>query len=57
MAPFVKDNLGKKVTMVYPDFAFGHDQRDYFSAAFECVNTSRATKIDKIYLNIFISPP
>jgi branched-chain amino acid transport system substrate-binding protein len=35
MAPFVKDNLGKKVTMVYPDFAFGHDHRDYFSAAFE----------------------
>ena len=35
MAPFVKENLGKKVTMVYPDFAFGHDHRDYFSAAFE----------------------
>jgi len=35
MAPFVKDNVGKKVTMVYPDFAFGHDHRDYFSAAFE----------------------
>jgi len=25
MAPFVANNLGKKVTMVYPDFAFGHD--------------------------------
>ena len=35
MAPFVADNLGKKVTMVYPDFAFGHDHRDYFSAAIE----------------------
>jgi branched-chain amino acid transport system substrate-binding protein len=35
MAPFVADNLGKKVTMIYPDFAFGHDHRDYFSAAFE----------------------
>ena len=35
MAPFVKENVGKKVTMIYPDFAFGHDHRDYFSAAFE----------------------
>ncbi|MDK3073745.1 ABC transporter substrate-binding protein [Sedimentitalea sp. JM2-8] len=35
MAPFVSGNLGKKVTMIYPDFAFGHDHRDYFSAAIE----------------------
>lgn len=35
MAPFISDNLGKKVTMIFPDFAFGHDHRDYFSAAFE----------------------
>lgn len=35
MAPFVADNLGKKVTMVYPDFAFGHDHRDFFSEAIE----------------------
>jgi len=35
MAPYVSDNLGKKVTMIYPDFAFGHDHRDYFSAAIE----------------------
>ena len=33
MAPFVKENLGKKVTMIFPDFAFGHDHRDFFSAA------------------------
>jgi branched-chain amino acid transport system substrate-binding protein len=33
MAPFVAANLGKKVTMIFPDFAFGHDHRDYFSAA------------------------
>jgi len=33
MAPWISDNLGKKVTMIYPDFAFGHDHRDYFSAA------------------------
>jgi branched-chain amino acid transport system substrate-binding protein len=35
MAPFVAENLGKKVCMIFPDFAFGHDHRDYFSAAFE----------------------
>ena len=35
MAPFVASNLGKKVAMIYPDFAFGHDHRDYFSAALQ----------------------
>ncbi|HUG61259.1 MAG TPA: ABC transporter substrate-binding protein [Methylomirabilota bacterium] len=33
MAPWIASNLGKKVTRVYPDYAFGHDHRDYFSAA------------------------
>ena len=33
MAPWISENLGKKVTMIYPDFAFGHDHRDYFSSA------------------------
>ncbi len=33
MAPWVAANLGKKVTMIFPDYAFGHDHRDYFSAA------------------------
>ncbi len=33
MAPFISKNLGKKVTMVFPDFAFGHDHRDFFSEA------------------------
>ncbi len=33
MAPWVSANLGKKVTMIFPDFAFGHDHRDYFTAA------------------------
>ncbi|MEJ8573629.1 ABC transporter substrate-binding protein [Microbaculum marinum] len=33
MAPWVAGNLGKKVTMIFPDYAFGHDHRDYFSAA------------------------
>ncbi len=35
MAPFVGDTLGKKVTMIFPDFAFGHDHRDFFTAAIE----------------------
>ena len=35
MAPWIAKNLGKKVTMIFPDFAFGHDHRDYFSAAIE----------------------
>jgi len=35
MAPFVSDNLGKKVAMIFPDFAFGHDHRDFFTEAFE----------------------
>ena len=35
MAPYVASTLGKKVTMIFPDFAFGHDHRDYFSAAME----------------------
>jgi branched-chain amino acid transport system substrate-binding protein len=33
MAPWVSSQLGKKVTMIFPDYAFGHDHRDYFSAA------------------------
>jgi branched-chain amino acid transport system substrate-binding protein len=35
MAPWVAQNLGKKVAMIFPDYAFGHDHRDYFSAAME----------------------
>lgn len=33
MAPWVAENLGKKVTMIYPDYAFGYDHRDFFSKA------------------------
>ncbi|MBP5858663.1 ABC transporter substrate-binding protein [Marivibrio halodurans] len=33
MAPWVSDNLGKKVTMIFPDFAFGHNHRDFFTEA------------------------
>jgi branched-chain amino acid transport system substrate-binding protein len=35
MAPWIASNLGKKVTMIFPDYAFGYDHRDYFSAAIE----------------------
>jgi branched-chain amino acid transport system substrate-binding protein len=35
MAPFVAENLGKKVTMVFADFAFGHNHRDFFTQAIE----------------------
>lgn len=45
MAPFVADNLGKKVTMIYPDFAFGHDHRDYFSEAIEAQGGEVVAKI------------
>ncbi len=33
MAPWIAANLGKKVTMIFPDFAFGHDHRDYLPPA------------------------
>jgi branched-chain amino acid transport system substrate-binding protein len=35
MAPWIAANLGKKVTMLFPDYAFGYDHRDYFSAAIQ----------------------
>jgi len=33
IAGWVLDTLGKKVTMIYPDYAFGYAHRDYFGAA------------------------
>jgi len=35
LAPWITGNLGKKVTMIFPDYAFGYDHRDYFSAALQ----------------------
>jgi len=35
VGPFIANNVGKKVTMIYPDYAFGHDHRDYFPPNFE----------------------
>ncbi|MEM6310891.1 MAG: ABC transporter substrate-binding protein [Pseudomonadota bacterium] len=45
MAPFVAENLGKKVTMIYPDFAFGHDHRDFFSEAIQAQGGEVVAKI------------
>jgi branched-chain amino acid transport system substrate-binding protein len=33
MAPWISANAGKKVTMIFPDFAFGYDHRDYLPPA------------------------
>jgi branched-chain amino acid transport system substrate-binding protein len=30
VAPWILKNLGKKVTIVFPDYAFGYDHRDFF---------------------------
>jgi branched-chain amino acid transport system substrate-binding protein len=45
VAPWVTANLGKKVTMIFPDYAFGHDHRDYFTAALEKQGGSIAAHI------------
>lgn len=49
MAPYVSSSLGKKVTMLYADFAFGHDHRDYFGEAI-------AAHGGEVVANIPISP-
>ncbi len=33
MAPWISENLGKKITLIYPDYAFGYDHRDNMTAA------------------------
>lgn len=35
LAPWIVRNLGKKITMMFPDYAFGYDHRDFFSKAAE----------------------
>ncbi|WP_456389889.1 ABC transporter substrate-binding protein [Profundibacter sp.] len=45
MAPWVASNLGKKVTMIFPDFAFGHNHRDFFSDAIEAQGGQVVAKI------------
>ena len=45
MAPFVADNLGKKVTMIFPDFAFGHNHLDFFTESIEAQGVEVLEKI------------
>ena len=45
MAPWVMGNLGQRVAMMFPDYAFGYDHRDYFSAEVEARGGSVAAKI------------
>ncbi|MGV3549532.1 ABC transporter substrate-binding protein [Rhizobium sp.] len=45
MAPWVSQNLGKKAAMIFPDYAFGHDHRDYFSAAMKAAGGEVTTLI------------
>jgi len=35
VAPWIAQNVGKKITMIFPDYAFGHDHRDFFGPAAE----------------------
>jgi len=45
VAPWISDNLGKKITMIFPDYAFGHDHRDFFPPAFEQTGGQVVAKI------------
>ncbi|MFK7857359.1 MAG: ABC transporter substrate-binding protein [Granulosicoccus sp.] len=49
MAPFISGNLGKRITMIYPDFGFGHDHKKYFTSAIE-------QEGGEVIANIAISP-
>ncbi len=33
LAPWIVRNLGKKITMIFPDYAFGYDHRNFFPPA------------------------
>ncbi len=35
VGPWIANNVGKKITLVFPDYAFGHDHRDYFPEKFK----------------------
>lgn len=45
MAPFVAGKVGKKATMIFPDYAFGHDHRDFFEPAFTAQGGQVVAKI------------
>ncbi len=33
VAPWIVNNLGRRIAMIFPDYAFGYDHRDFFTAA------------------------
>jgi branched-chain amino acid transport system substrate-binding protein len=35
VGPWIANNVGKKITLIYPDYAFGHDHRDHFPEKFK----------------------
>lgn len=45
MAPWIANTIGKKVTMIFPDYNFGHDHRDFFTAAIEAQGGEVVKKI------------
>ena len=45
VAPWISQNVGKKITMIYPDYAFGHDHRDFFAPAIEAQGGEVIAKI------------
>lgn len=45
MAPFITENLGKKVTMIFPDYGFGYDHRDALGPAIEAQGGEMLAKI------------
>ena len=45
MAPFITDMLGKKVTMIFPDYGFGYDHRDALAPAIEAQGGEVLAKI------------
>ncbi|MFC6490267.1 ABC transporter substrate-binding protein [Nitratireductor sp. GCM10026969] len=45
VAPWIAENLGKKVTLVYPDYAFGHDHRDFFEPAIKAQGGEVVAKV------------
>ncbi len=45
VAGWIMGNLGKKVAMIFPDYAFGYDHRDFLSAAVEAGGGSVTAKL------------
>src|SRR6056297_3467264 len=45
MAPFITEKLGKKVTMIFPDYGFGYDHRDNLAPAIEAQGGEVIAKI------------